>query len=173
MIQLVEFESEFLGIVFKLFTFISIVFFGIIIHEFGHALGIILTNSKFIGFGFNLKNFTAFTTAKTYNPESKLFVIISGSIFSVFFFVVLKLGVRHKKNAVLHLAINTAILNELLYWGVSAYIKFGDAYLLLELLNFNSIFFGLLFFIVFIILYIYIILEFTDELNFNIINSSN
>jgi len=91
----------------------------------------------------------------------------------VLLFVLLKLGVRHKKNAIFHLAINTAILNEFLYWAFSAYAKFGDAYLLLELLNFNSILFGSFFFIVFIIFYIYILLEFTDELNFNRINSIN
>ena len=153
-----------LGNGFNVFLFISFVVLGIVIHELGHILGLHLTNSKFIGFSFNLTNYAAVVRGRTYNTQSKMVVIISGSLFSIASLASLKFAVIHKKHPYLHLAINTAILNEILYWSYSAFINYGDASSFLDIMVFNKILFGAFFLILYVILYVFTMKEFSKEI---------
>ena len=139
------------------FLFIS----SIIIHEIGHAIALILTNSKFTGFSLNLHNLTAVTKGITYNSESRAIVAISGSLFSILIFTSLKLLLIFKKNPYLHLSLDVCILNEILYWSISSIIKYGDAHIFLEIIKFDGIVFGFLFFVIYLFLYSLTLIEFT------------
>jgi hypothetical protein len=153
-----------LGTGFNVFIFTSFTILGIVIHELGHILGLYLTNSKFIGFSFNSSKFAAVVRGRTYNTQSKMVVIISGSLFSIASLALLKLAVIHKKHPYLHLAINTAILNEILYWSYSAFINYGDANSFLEIVVFNKILFGSFFLILYVVLYVFAMTEFSKEI---------
>ena len=163
-IQYIVFKKGILGTALNIVIFISFTVLGILIHELGHILGLYLTNSKFTGFSFNLTRFAAVVRGRTYNTQSKVIVIIAGSLLSITSLVLLKLVVIHKKHPYLHLAINTAILNEFLYWSYSAFINYGDANSFLEIVVFNKILFGSLFLIIYIILYIVAMTEFSKEI---------
>lgn len=166
-IQNIGFNKELLGTGYNVIIFISFFISGILLHELGHIFGLYLTNSKFVGISFNVNELTATVRGKTYNTQSKMIVILSGSLFSITFLGLLKLVVIYKKHAYLHLAINTAILNEILYWSYSAFINDGDANLFLEIVVLNKIWFGAFFLILYLILFVFVMLEFSKKINLN------
>ena len=153
-----------LGIGSNVFIFISFVVLGFIIHELGHIFGLYLTYSKYTGFYFNSNEFAAVVKGKTYNIQSKVFVIILGSLSSIVLFMLVKLVLIHKKYAYMHLALNTVILNEILYWSYSAFIDYGDASSFLDIIIFDKILFGSFFLMLYVILFLFSMREFTMQI---------
>ena len=126
-----------------IFPMVFIVFFIFsFIHELGHFIFIIITNTEFYRFEF-MSGDSGFLTFGIYHNSAsnsiKAVMISFGGIFLTFITLLIPLYISIKRrNLTFSVPILFYLLSELFYFGLSPLIRYGDSFNILTALNISN-----------------------------------
>lgn len=148
-------EKKGYWIIFLFPIFYMIFFLFIFLHEVGHFIMIILTNTKFYRFGTNDLGFAVFHESV---DGIKGAIISLGGILmsSIVLFPLLCITIK-KKSLVFSIPITLYLFLEYFYFGLSPIIKFGDSYNYCNSLNISYLYIIVFGFFVCFLLFILIL----------------
>lgn len=144
----------------KVFIFIFLLVFFVIIHEVGHCLSITLTGGECIGYGFD--GAKAWTTIRWYTKGQFLIAVVAGSALSLSIAIIL--GTIFKRldfKTGVH-ACCLSMISEIMYWLVSPIIQFGDAYMFFTAIGYTG---WIAYYIFMLIIFIFGLIKYCIYLN--------
>jgi len=103
------------------------------LHEIGHVLGAILTGNEVYKIDVNILRGDSYVFY--YNYSMKWVVCIMGSVLSLILTIPLLIYTFKKRNIWLLSIVYMQIAKETLYWGISSFTRYGDAYSLINWCN--------------------------------------
>ncbi len=132
------------------FGFIIILVVSTFVHELSHVITAILLGNEFVSFSLSiLDSFLGISldvNINFNNLNTISYVIISGSIGSYLFSLILFYISLKKLNLILFSGSMVVLVYEPFYWGISPYIKHGDSYILYNILKINNFYLISIFF---------------------------